>query len=262
MIECGNMGTLFFSFTVAIGIAVALVALSRVFGLDDYTSRVFPLIPILYAIIYNALDQDRTGRSRPTPPSQAREEMKAGARILFRNITASRVLEAVGISFAIKFSLEIALTAIFLFITGESFGSLYGSLSIETVGRLLRGEHAWLDGPESVSLLAVLSVLTGYGAGLWIGRTSRGNAMLEGVLAGAAVTFIMAMTNMLILYRRVEEAADQMAASLGFGIRIGFVSVLVLQVLLYGLWSGIAQKSREKQALRAVAGKQARKPRK
>jgi hypothetical protein len=73
---------------------------------------------------------------------------------------------------------------------------------------------------------------------------------------------ITAMTNMLILYRKIEEMADQMAASLGYGVRIGFVTVLTLQVLLYGLWSGIAQKAKMERELRAAIRKSVKKTRK
>jgi hypothetical protein len=188
--------------------------------------------------------------------------MKAGARRLFQNITAGRIITDVAVSFGIKFSLEIALAIVFFSITGQTFETVYGIFGIETVGRFLRGDHPWLEGAGGIPILAVISLITSFGTGLWIGATSRGKAILEGVLAGAAVTFITAMTNMLMLYRRIEEAADQMAASLGFGIHVGFVTVLILQVLLYGLWSGIAQKSREERALRNEIRKSVRRPKK
>lgn len=256
------MGTLFLSFTIAIAGSIGLVSLSKTFDLESYTTRIFPLIPILYAIIYNALEQSRTGKVKPIPPTQAKEEMKAGAKVLFQNITASRIATDVAVSFGIKFSLEIVLVALFLAVTGQGFSAVYGNFSIETVGRFLRGDHPWLEGNEGITLLALLSLITSYGTGLWIGYTSQGKAILEGVIAGAAVTFITAMTNMLVLYRRIEEAADEMAKSLGYGIPIGFVSVLILQVLLYGLWSGISQRSKQERALRASIRKSVRKTRK
>jgi hypothetical protein len=252
------MGTLFLSFTIAIGGAVGLVTLSKAFDLESYTTRIFPLIPILYAIIYNALDQQKTGKSKPISPSEARKEMKAGAKMLFQNITVGRIITDVAVSFGIKFSIEIFLAGLFIYISGETFTSVYGAFGIETVGRFLRGEHPWLSGPESITLLAIIALITSFGTGLWIGNTSPGKAILEGVLAGAAVTMITAMTNMLILYRRIEDAADQMAAHFGYGVRVGFVSVLVLQVLLYGLWSGISQKAKEERALRAAIKKSVR----
>ncbi len=256
------MGTLFLSFSIAIAGAVTLVTLSRVFDLEFYTTRIFPLIPILYAIIYEVLERRRTGKSKSIPPAKAREEMKAGAKLIFKNITVGRIITDVGVSFAIKFSIEIFLVALFIHFSGQSFTSLYGSFGIETVGRFLRGEHPWLSGNEGLSLLALLAVITSFGTGLWIGYTTKGKAILEGVIAGAFVTVITAMTNMLILYRKIEETANQMAASLGYGIHVGFVAVLMLQVLLYGFWSGIAQKAKEERALRAAIKKSVRRPKK
>ncbi len=256
------MGNLFLSFSIAIGGAIGLVTMSKVFDLDTYTSRIFPLIPILYAIIYEVLERRKTGKARPIPPSKAKEEMKAGAKALFQNITAGRIISDVVVSFTIKFSLEIFLVALFIHFSGQAFSSIYGTFGIETVGTFLRGEHPWLSGSEGLSLLALLAVISSFGTGLWIGYTTRGRAILEGVIAGTAVTMITAMTNMLILYRRIEEMADQMAASLGYGVRIGFVAVLILQVLLYGLWSGIAQKAKAERELRATIRKSVKKPKK
>lgn len=257
------MGTLFLSFTIAIAAAVGLVTLSRALDVEFYTTRVFPLIPILYAIIYNTLDHhQKNGKSKLITPSKAQEEMKAGAKAIFQNITVGHIITDVCVSFAIKFALEIFLVSLFLWVSGQSFTSLYGNFGIETVGRFLRGEHPWLDNQEGLYLLALLAVITSFGTGLWIGYTSQGKAILEGVLAGAAITVITAMTNMLLLYRKIEEAANQMAASLGYGIHVGFVSVLMIQVLLYGLWSGVTQKAKEERALRAAIKKSVRKPRK
>lgn len=256
------MGNLFLSFTIAICGAVGLVTVSKVFDLDTYTGRIFPLIPIFYAIIYEVLERRKTGKAKPIPPSQAKEEMKAGAKALFKNITAGRIITDVGVSFAIKFSIELFLVAFFIYFSGRPFSFYYGAFGIETVGTFLRGEHPWLSGADGLYLLVLLAVVTSFGTGLWIGYTSGGKAILEGVIAGAAVTMITAMTNMLILYRKIEEMADQIAASLGYGVRIGFLAVLILQVLLYGLWSGIAQKAREEREFRAAIKKSVRKARK
>ncbi len=253
------MGNLFISFSIAIGGAIGLVTLSKVFDLDTYTNRIFPLIPILYAIVYEVLERRKTGKAKPIPPSQAKEEMKAGAKTLFRDITAGRIVTDVGVSFVIKFAVELYLVGLFVYTSGQTFNALYGSFGIETIGAFLRGEHPWLTGGEGLFLLALLALLTSFGTGIWIGYTSKGQAILEGVIAGAAATMIMAMTNMLILYRKIEEMADQAAASLGYGVRVGFVAVLTLQVLLYGLWSGIARKAKEERDLRAAIKKSVKK---
>jgi hypothetical protein len=106
------MGTLFLSFLVAIGGAVGLVVMSRTFDVETYTTRVFPLIPILYAIVYEMLEKRKTGKAKPIPPSQAKEEMKAAAATIFQNISLERIVLDVGVSFMIKFALEIVLTSV------------------------------------------------------------------------------------------------------------------------------------------------------
>lgn len=42
--------------------------------------------------------------------------------------------------------------------------------------------------------------------------------------------------------------ANKIAASMGYGTPIGFAVVLSLQVLLYGFWSGLAQKAKNQRA--------------
>src|SRR5512145_796024 len=105
------MSTLFLSFLAAIGGAVGLVSLSRVFDLETYTTRIFPLIPILYAIVYETIEKRRTGKTKSIPPSAAKEEMKVAAATIFQHITVERIVLGVGVSLLMKFILEIALTA-------------------------------------------------------------------------------------------------------------------------------------------------------
>src|SRR3989304_2897108 len=84
------MNNLFLSFMIAIGGAIGLVTLSRTFNLEFYTTRIFPLIPIFYAIIYEILEKRKTGKDKPIPPSRAKEEMKAGVARIFESVTAGR----------------------------------------------------------------------------------------------------------------------------------------------------------------------------
>jgi len=249
------MGTLFLSFLVAIGGAVGLVVVSRTFDLETYTTRVFPLIPILYAIVYEVLEKRKTGKARPIPPSEAKAEMKAGAAAIFQNITVGRIAADVGIAFLIKFALEIMLTAVHISASQQSFDTIYGNFGIETVGRVLRGDHPWLGDSQGMVLLSLIALTASLGTGLWIGNTTKANPILEGVLAGAAVTFITSMTNLLLLYRQIEELADQSVKSFGYASHIGFVVVITLQVLLYGLWSGIAHRAKCERQLAAAAKK-------
>ena len=232
------MGNLFLSFSIAIGSAICLVALSRAFDLDFYINKILPVVPIFYAIVYEVLERRKKGRKAS---SSSREEALVVPADSGAGINSRRIMVDVAVSFAIKFSVEIFLVALIIHYSGQTFGSVYGTFSIETVGRFLRGEHPWFMGEQGIYLLALVAVITSFATGSWIGHTSKGNAILEGVLAGAAVTLINSMTNMLILYRTIEITAVRLADSMGYVMRAGFLVVIGLQVLLYGFWSGLAQ---------------------
>lgn len=240
------MNNLFLSFLIAIGGALGLVTLSRTFDLEFYTTRIFPLIPIIYAIVYEMLEKKKTGKDKTIPPAKAKEEMKAGVAKMFEHITVNRIFTAIGISFGIKLLFEVIFVALYIQFGNKTFDDLYGAFGIETIGKFLKGEHPWLEGSEGFYRLSLLAVITSFGTGLWIGYTSKGRAIFEGVLAGAAFTFVTAMTNMLILYRKIEEVANEMAASMGYGMHVGFAAVLTFQVLLFGFWAGIAQIAKER----------------
>jgi hypothetical protein len=239
------MGNLFLSFAIAVSASFGLVSLSRAFDLEFYTSKILPLIPILYAIVYEILDHRKAGRARKYLPNKV--EAGTAPTGVEAGITAGRIAVDVAVSFGVKFFIELFLVAVFLRFSGQTFSETYGKFSIGTVGTFLRGEHPWLTGKEGLYLLALVAVITIFVAGSWIGHTSKGNAILEGVLAGAAVTLINSMTNTLVLYRTIEEMTVRLADSMGYAMHAGFLVVLGLQVLLYGLWSGLAQTAKQSQ---------------
>ena len=256
------MGNLFLSFSIAISGAIGLVILSRLLDFENYINRILPLIPILYAIVYEVLEHKKKGKSKLLRAPQEKEETKQREVLAAEPLTFGRIVTDVGVIFIIKFSLEIFLLALFLFFSGQAFSQTYGTFCIDTVGKLLRGDHPWLIGNEGMYLLALIAVITCIISGLWIGYTSKGMAIVEGVLAGAAVTVVMAMTNMLTLYRKLEEVTVQFADSLGYVINAGFLVVIALQVLLYGLWSGLVQRGKNERARLSAAAKVTKKSKK
>lgn len=253
------MGNLFLSFTIAIGSAIGLVTLSRAFDLEFYTYKILPLIPIFYAIVYEVLERGKKGRSGKGAAAFPRDGAKTGIAGVEAGITAGKVIIDVAVSFFIKFSVEIFLLSLFIRFSGQSFHDVYGEFTIETVGRFLRGDHPWLVGKDGVYLLALVAVITSFVTGSWIGHTSKGNAILEGVFAGAAVTLITSMTNMVILYRTIEETTVRFADSMGYVMRAGFLVVIGLQVLLYGLWSGLVQMQKKEREEIKNAGRKSKK---
>jgi hypothetical protein len=126
------MGNLFISFTIAICASVGLVSLSRAFDFEFYTSRTLPLIPILYAIIYEVLDHRKTVRTRTLSSAPVQESVKVAAPAIGRGLAMERVLMDVGVSFAVKFLIEIFLFALFLRFSGQSFSEVTTPGSRET----------------------------------------------------------------------------------------------------------------------------------
>lgn len=236
------MVNLFLSFTIAIGGAVGLITLGRAFEFESDLNKLLPVIPILYAIVYDVLERRKSGGS-----SRA---AKSSGPAVTRGITAGRIVLDVAVSFLIKFSIEIFLVAIFLRASGQSFHQVYGDFNIGTVGMFLKGDHPWLVEKEGMIILALTAVATIVATGIWIGHMSRGNAILEGVLTGAVVTLINSLTLTVVLYRSLEEATIRMADSIGYVMHAGFFVVLSLQILLYGLWSGLVQMQKQKRLVK------------
>ena len=239
------MANLFLSFTIAIGGAISLVALSKVYDLEFYTSKMLPLIPVLYAIVYEIIEHVKGGKNKAVSPSS---DKAAAETPVVRGLTLHRVIMGIGVSFCIKFIVETSLVLLFLKYSGQSFSQVYGVFGLETIGTFLRGDHPWLSGNMGVYMLALISLISCLGTGLWIGYTTRGKAILEGVITGAAITVIMSMTNMLVLYQKFEEVTIKLADLMGYALRTGFLIVIALQVLLYGLWSGLVQMGKQERA--------------
>jgi hypothetical protein len=250
------MPTLFISFGIAIGGALSLVYLSKVYDFELFTSKMFPLIPLLYAFVYEIIEhvKGNKGKSASIAKGQATGETPGRP-----GLDVSRVLMGIGISYAIKFCAETGLVLLFLKVSGQSFSQVYGVFGLETIGTFLRGDHPWFSDSRGVYLLALISLLSCLGTGLWIGYTTKGKAVLEGVITGAGVTVIMSMTNMLALYQRFEEVTRKLADLMGYVLQAGFLVVIALQVLLYGLWSGLVQMGKEERMKNKTGRKPARK---
>ncbi len=256
------MSNLFLSFTIAVCAAVGFAIMSRAFDFEFYATRTLPLIPILYAIVYEVLERRKEGATGTSSSVRKKISAKVETPDTAGRLTPERVLMGAGVSFSAKLLIEMFLVVLFLRFSGQSFSGAYGSFTIETVGRFLRGEHPWLAGSQGVILLALISIVTCLIAGLWIGYTSRGKAIVEGVLIGAVVTVVMSMTNMLVLYQKIETVSERLIDSTGSVVRAGFLTVLALQVLLYGLWSGVVQTGKTERAMLAAekkAGKRSKK---
>ncbi len=76
------MSNLFLSFTIAIGCAIGLVASSRVFDFESYTNKILPLIPVLYAVIYEMSIRRKGSRSSQNrrPPRAATKKVSTSRK--------------------------------------------------------------------------------------------------------------------------------------------------------------------------------------
>jgi hypothetical protein len=240
------MNNLFISFFTAILLAAGVVGLLRLFRLEFNPTSIFPLVPVFYAIVYELLERRRIEKSKPKRSAKAKIGMKIGIARIFENITAGRIFTAIAVSLTIKIVFEVIFLILYIQSGDKTFTDLYGNFDVETIVKFVKGDHPWLSGTEGFYNLSLLAIITSLGTGLWIGYTSKGKAIIEGVFVGVAVTLITAVTNMLILYREIEEVANQMAKTMGYGMRIGFAVVLAGQVSLYGFWAGIAYMSKLK----------------
>lgn len=82
------------------------------------------------------------------------------------------------------------------------------------------------------------------------------------MIAGAVFTVLTTMTNMIVLYRFIENLANESAEAYGFALHAGFAVVISLKVLLYGLWSGIAYREKCEREARAAGKKPSRRSKK
>jgi len=251
------MHNLFLSFFMAIFLSAGVVGLLRLLRLEFYPTNIFPLVPVFYALVYEILERKRLERSKPK--KNDKPVNKPRITRLFENITVSRILSAIALSFVIKLVFELIFLILYIQSANAGFYDIYGTLNIDTISRFVRGDHPWLAGSSGFYNLCLLALITSLGTGLWIGYTSRGRAVVEGVFVGAAFTLVTAVTNMLVLYREIEALADQMVETMGSGTRIGLAIVLAVQVLLFGFWSGIAQTAKLKRRQIAAAKKSPRK---
>ncbi len=240
------MNNLFISFFMAILLSAGVVGLLRLLRLEFYPTNVFPLVPVFYALVYEILERRKQEKNKP----RKNDKIISKPRItrLFENITVSRILIAIALSFVIKLVFELIFLILYIQSGNTNFTDIYGVLNIDTIGKFIRGDHPWINGSSGFYNLSLLALITSLGTGLWIGYTSRGRAIVEGVFVGAAFTLITAVTNMLVLYREIEEVANQMAETMGSGVRIGLAAVLAVQVLLFGFWSGVAYRARTRRS--------------
>jgi hypothetical protein len=165
-----------------------------------------------------------------------------------------RVLIGVVISLGMKYLMEGIFLYTFYRKSGVPFHTLYGGWEQDLAGRFIRGDLLAVTGSQVVPLLAVEAlVLTAVG-GLWIGFTASKTPILEGVFAGTILAFFASLTNLSLLYARLDSLAQTTASLFGAGYSQVFpLAGPLLQIFFYGCWTLIGQQWRRDRSLRAAA---------
>src|SRR4030066_1195258 len=138
------MNNLFISFFMAIFLSASVVGLLRLLRLEFYPTNIFPLVPVFYALVYEILERRRIEKTKPKKTD--RSFIKPGITRIFQNITISRILIAIAISFVIKIAFEATFLVFYIQSGTERFSDIYSGLDIETIGKFIRGDHPWLSG--------------------------------------------------------------------------------------------------------------------
>jgi len=164
------------------------------------------------------------------------------------------VLTGVVLSLATKCVMEGVFLYTFYRKSGMPFHLLFGGWTDNLVARFLRGDLLMVTGSQVVPLLLVeLLVLTAVG-GLWIGSTSSGAPVLEGVLAGTILAFFATMTNLALVYSRIESLARTTASLFDADSSMAFsLAGPLFQVYLYGCWTLVGLRWRRERSSRSTA---------
>ena len=243
------------SLTLSLVAAVVLIKGAIYFDYRETLSLSLPVIPVFFPLFYKFLGNE-PGRAGILDGVSGRSTFwRRHFSFRFSEMRSLRiVLIGVTLSLAMKFIMEGLFLYTFYRKSGLPFHTLFGGWEDNLVGRFLRGELLAVTASQVVPLLVVeVLVLTAVG-GLWIGFTSSGTPILEGVFAGTILAFFATLTNLTLLYAHIESLT-QTAASL-FGADYSQAIPLagpLLQVFLYGCWTMVGQRSRRERSSRLAA---------
>ncbi len=255
---------LFASLTLSLVAAVVLVKGAIYFDYRETFTLALPVLPAVFPLIYRILGKESATAGILDRVSKRSTFWRRHFSFRFSEMRSLRIiLIGVTLSLAMKFIMEGLFLYTFYRKSGLPFRTLFGGWEDNLAGRFLRGELLAVTTSQVVPLLVVeVLVLTAVG-GLWIGFTSSGTPILEGVFAGTILAFFATLTNLSLLYAHIESLT-QTAASL-FGADYSQALPLagpLLQVFLYGCWTMAGQRSRRERSLRLAApGRVARAPR-
>ncbi len=250
-----TMLQLFTSLTLSVVAAIVLIKGAIYFNYRETLTLALPVLPAVFPLFYKFLGKEPGTAGILDRVSEHSTFLKRHFSLRFSEMRSLRtVLIGVTLSLAMKFIMEGLFLYNFYRRSGLPFHTLFGGWGDHLVGRFLRGELLAVTASQVVPLLVVeVLILTAVG-GLWVGFTSSGTPILEGVFAGTILAFFATLTNLSLLYARIESLT-QTAASL-FAADSSMVIPLagpLLQVFLYGCWTMLGQKWRRERSSRPAA---------
>jgi hypothetical protein len=243
--------------SLSLSLLAAFVLIKGAIYLDfrETLSLALPVIPVLFPLFYRAFDKEAGGATVQAARSGQLSFWKRQFSLRLSEMSSLRtVLIGVTLSLLVKFAMEGFFLYAFYRKSGLPFQALFGGWGDDLVGRFIRGELLAVTASQVVPLLVVEALILTAVGGLWIGYTSSGSAILEGIFAGTILGFFATLTNLALLYAHVESVT-QTAASL-FGAEYSQAFPLagpLLQVFLYGCWTLVGQRWRRERSLRSAA---------
>jgi len=246
---------LFASLALSLVAAIVLVKGAIYFDYRETFTLALPVLPAVFPLIYKFLGKEPVAAGILDRVSERSTLLKRHFSFRFSEMRSlRRVLIGVTLSLAMKFSMEGLFLYSFYRRSGLPFRTLFGGWEDHLVGRFLQGELLAVTDSQVLPLLAVEAlVLTAMG-GLWIGFTSSGTPILEGVLAGTLLAFFATLTNLSLLYARLASFAQTAASLFGAGYAQAFpFAGPLLMIFYYGCWTMVGQQWRRERSLRSAA---------
>ncbi len=241
--------------TLSLLAAIALIKWAIYMNFRETLSLALPVIPVLFPLFYRFLDKNAGGMGALTSLSGRSSFWKRQFSLRFSEMRSLRmVLIAVMLSLTVKFVMEGLFLYTFYKKSGAPFHTLFGGWENNLIGRFLRGELLAVTGSQTLPLLFVEALILTAVGGLWIGLTSPQNAILEGLFAGTILAFFATLTNLTLLYARVESVTRTAASLFGAGSsQILLLAGPLFQVFLYGCWTLVGQRWRRNPPFRSTA---------
>ena len=251
------------SLTLSVVAAIVLIKGALYFDYGETLTLALPVLPSVFPVFYRVLTK---GPATVGIPNEAPVHSAVWTRHFSLRFSEMRSLRTILVGVALSLLTKYITEALFLYTlyrnSGLPFHVLFGEADGGLLGRFLRGELLMVVAAPVVPLLVVeVLILTAVG-GFWIGCTSSGSPVLEGVLAGTILAFFATMTNLTVLYAHIESLTQTAASLLAADYFQAFsLAGPMLQIFLYGCWVIAGQQWRRDLSSHAVAQTRRARPR-